>query len=150
VRIYVGAMVAMLAFAAFGCGSGSETTETALTKAQFIKRGDAICRAEQEEKEKAVADWYKANGEKALADLSVKELDEAYLSVVLPHIRHVSNRLAELNPPAGDVRASKVVQSLSRAVHVVGENPRLAIKGAPYTQADRLAQAYGFEACGLF
>lgn len=149
-RIYVGAMAAVLAIAAIGCGGGGDTTEVALTKAQFIKRGDAICKATQEKKEKAIAEWNEGNKGKTLADYSMKELEDLYLTLVLPHIKDASDRLAELNPPAGDAKAAKVVHSLGEAVEAVGKSPRLAIKSAPYAQADKLAQAYGFEACGLF
>ena len=149
-RIYAGVMAVAFAIAAIGCGSGGDTTEVALTKAQFIKRGDTICRAAQKKKERAAAAWLKGNKGKTQADFSMKELNDLYSTIILPHVQDASEGLAELNPPAGDEKAAKVVQSLNKAVEAVENDPQVAIKGAPYAQADRLAQAYGFEACGLF
>jgi hypothetical protein len=151
VRIYVGVIAAVLALGAIGCGSGGGgATEAALTKAQFIKRGDAICKREQEQKEEALARWRQGNKGKTLADFTLRELEGVYSTLILPHVKDASDRLAELKPPAGDEEAEKMVQSLNNAVDAVGKNPQLAIKGAPYAQADGLAQAYGFKACGLF
>jgi hypothetical protein len=152
VRIYIGGVAAVLAIAAIGCGSGGDTTEVALTKAQFIKRGDAICRAAQEKKTDAIQAWSlkPANKGKTLADWSTQELEDVYSSLALPPIKEASEELAALTPPAGDPKAEQVVKSLASAVEAVEEKPRRAIKEAPYSSADKLAQAYGFEACGSF
>jgi hypothetical protein len=148
VRIYVGATVAVLAIAAIGCGSGGDITEVELTKAQFIKRGDAICDAGKKKKEKAIASLNEEQQGKALADFTGKELEDLYSTIILPNIQSVANRLAELNPPDG--RAARMVRSLGEAVDAVRKDPSLALNGAPYAQAERMANAYGFEACNLF
>ena len=151
-KVQIGGAAAVLAIAAIGCGSGGDSTEAALTKAQFIKRGDAICTAAQAKKTKAVQAWGEkpANKGKTLADWSLKELSQVYSSVALPPIKEAADELAALSPPAGDAQAQKLVKALDSAVESVEEKPIRAIKDAPYASADRMAQAYGFKVCGLF
>jgi len=152
VRVRIGGVAAVLAIAAIGCGSGGDSTEAALTKVQFIKRGDAICRAAQEKKTNAIQAWKEepANKGKTLADWSARELGQVYLTVVLPPIREASDELAALSPPSGDAEAEKLVTSFAAAVRGVEEAPTRAVMETPYASADRLAQAYGFKACGRF
>jgi hypothetical protein len=153
VRIYISGAVAMLAIAAaIGCGSGDETTEVSLTKAQFVKQGDAICRSAQEKKTKAIQAWSMedANKGKDLGDWSEEELSQVYLDLALPPIKEASDQLGELPAPEGDAKAEKLVKALAEAVESVEEKPTRAISEAPYASADKLAQAYGFKTCGLF
>lgn len=151
-RFRTGVAAAVLAIMAIGCGSGGDSTEATLTKAQFIKHGDAICREAQEKKTKAINAWRHEGPStgKGLADLSLNELGQIYLTVMLPPVKEASDELAALTPPGGDPRARKFLGAFAAAVKSVEEKPSQAIKEAPYASADRLAQAYGFEACGLF
>jgi hypothetical protein len=147
-----GGLAALLVLAVVGCGGGCETTEAAMTKAQFIKRGDAICQAAQQKKEKAVVAMAKelATEGKGIEDLSHKELDHVYLSLVLPPIKQATIELDELNQPAKDTPAEELVDSLSSAVKSIEEDPRRAFEATPYLHSDKLAYAYGFKVCSEF
>ena len=151
-RIYLGAVALVLAIAVVGCGSGGDTTEVALTKAQFIKRGDAICRSHQAEREKAFAAWQKepANKGKQIEDWTKKELGQIYLTVMLPPVKDAWQELDELAGSTGDPKAENFVKSLEVAVKKVEEKPTRALKEIPYEDANKIAQEYGFKACGLF
>ena len=152
-RIFVGGVAALLAAAAIGCGSGGgDTTEVALTKAQFISRGDAICQAAQKKQTQAIDAWHKQTSgeEKSITDWTAEELGQIYLTVALPPIQEATDELSSLTPPAGDAKAEKVVSSMVSAVEAVEEQPLRAIKELPYQGADKLALAYGFKACGQF
>jgi hypothetical protein len=152
VRIYVGGIAVALAIAAIGCGSGGDTTQVALTRAQFIKRGDAVCRTAQKKKEKALAAFAKGVSKegKELGTLSAKELDKAYVTLALPPVKEASIELGELTAPAGDVSAEKLVDSLAMEVEEIEEVPRRAFEKVPYTHVDKLAYEYGFKVCRLF
>lgn len=138
--------------AVVGCASGGDSPEVALTKVQFIKRGDAICRAGQAKKEKAVGTLAQdlSKEGKELEDLSPTELDHVYVTLVLPPIKKASAELGELGLPTGDVQAEKLVASLAAAVKSIEEKPRRAFEETPYLHADELAYAYGFKACNEF
>jgi hypothetical protein len=145
-------MAVLLAIAGIGCGSGGDTTEAALTKAQFIKRGDAICHVAQEKKIKAAAYWLKKNkgNLKSRDEYSDEELSLVYLTVALPPVKEAAKELAALDAPSGDPKAEAVVKSLASAVEVLEDDPTIALDEAPYTRLDRLAAAYGFKSCSLF
>ncbi|HEU4705948.1 MAG TPA: hypothetical protein VFS64_02035 [Solirubrobacterales bacterium] len=150
-KIYFFGVAAVLAIAAIGCGSGGSSTESGLTKAQFIKRGDAICHTARRRKTEALKAWTEApaNKGKTFEDWSTAELEHVYLTVALPPVKQASQELADLTPPTGDVKAEEIVKSLAATVGALEENPRAALKGAPYYHTDKLAQAYGFKACGF-
>jgi len=152
VRFFFGGGLAVLiAIAAIGCGGG-DSTEEALTKAQFIKRGDEICQAAQTKKEKAIqglAEELSQEG-KELEDLGQAELNHVYSTLALPPVKKASIELDELGSPAEDGRAEKLVRSLAAAVKALEENPGLAFKEVPYVKWDKRAYDYGFRVCSLF
>lgn len=152
VRICVGGVVALLAVVAIGCGSGGSSTEVALTKAQFIKRGDAICEAAQEKRTKATSAWVKKISKegKEPEDFSHHELGQVYLTLAVPPVKGASAELGELGAPVGDAQAEKVMESLNGTVESIEEEPLRVFKEAPYEKADKLAAAYGFKSCNLF
>ncbi len=151
-RIYLGAMLVVCAIAVAGCGGGDDEATAALTKAQFIKQGDAICSDVQKKQQKAIQAWSDdpKNKGKSIGDLNKEELGQLYLDYALPPMKEAADKLAALSPPAKDEKAEKFVEALESAVERVEENPLLAIKAAPFRIADRRAQAYGFETCGIF
>jgi len=149
-RVCVGGLAVLFALVAIGCGGGGGTTEVALTKAQFIKRGDAVCREAQKPRTRAINAWFEENptarkGEEP----STKELGELYLAVQLPVVKEASDELAALDPPAGDIEAEKFVDLFSAAVRTIEEEPTRVFKKG-YRSADKVALAYGFEDCGRF
>jgi hypothetical protein len=151
VRIFYAGALSMLVIVALGCGSGG-STETALTKAQLLKRGDAVCHDGLAEKIKALAVWSKEEEKKGkrLEDWSKKQFGRIYLTVALPPIKETSAELAELVDSSQDPEAEKVATALSSAVKSIEEDPVQVIKELPYAGADKLAKSYGFKVCGLF
>lgn len=153
-RIFIGGVAVVLAIVASGCGGGggSDTAESAVTKAQFIKRGDEICRTAQESKEQGIVAWQEKSEKegKGLGDFSAKELGHVYLTVALPPVKKAADELAELTPPAGDAEAEELVESMASTVKAIEEEPTQGIEEGPYEAPDKLAQAYGFKVCGLF
>jgi hypothetical protein len=148
----LGTVAVVLAVAAGGCGSSGDTTEIALTKAQFIKRGDAICRSHQTERNKAFKAWREepANKGKKFEDWTKQELGQVYLTVMLPPVKDAWRELDELAESTGDPKAEKFVSSLESAVKKVEEKPTGALEEVPYEDANKIAQGYGFKACGFF
>lgn len=144
--------VVVLITVVIGCGTGSDTTEATLTKAQFIKRGDKICETAHQAKDKAIKTWMQEEVKKGktVEDFSEEELGEVYRALALPPIKDASSELAALPLPKGDVKAEKLVESLGSAVRKIAKNPTQALKGTPYADADRIAAAYGFKSCDKF
>lgn len=148
-RIFLGGVAAMLAIALIaGCGSGGDSTEAALTKAQFIKRGNAICRTALKQRTRAVNAWIQRKKEGGKTEeASVQELGHLYVTVALPPIKEASEELAELGLPARDLKAEKFVELFTAAIATIEEKPTLMFEHKPYRSADLLAKAYGLEDC---
>jgi hypothetical protein len=148
VRICTCLVGAMFVIAMVGCGGGSDTTET-LTKAQFIKQGDTICRSGQARKEKALHAWRREEAEKGdhFEQWSAKELGEVYLTVLLPPIKRVSKELTKLAEATPGAKGEEFAEALASAVGAIEEEPVQILRGTPYGKTDELAQEYGFKAC---
>lgn len=151
-KIYFGALAVVLAMTAVGCGSGGDTTEVVLTKAQFIKRGDAICRAHQAERTKEINAWLRnpSNRTKKIADYTPEERGEVYLTVALPPVREAWGELDELAESVSDEKAEKVVDALGSSVEAIEEEPARGLVPSSYKSSNEVAREYGFKDCGLF
>lgn len=121
-----------------GCGGGEEQ----LTKAQFLKRGDAICRqagAEQAER----ASHYK-KGQIAPGEF------EAVTAVFVPPMEKELRRLKALSPPQGD---DKEVRTILKGIEKGVKDAKFDYldlfveQTDPFAEANELARNYGFHAC---
>jgi hypothetical protein len=126
----------------FGCGNSSSEAAS-LTKAQFIKRGEAICNeAELEQLKGANAYASKHPG---------AEEEDLVVPVILPPIEKELEGLEALGVPKGDEEAvQKFLTSLEAAVKQSRESPGdlFAAETDPFTKPDKLAEEYGFDVCG--
>jgi hypothetical protein len=128
---------AALALAIAGCGGG----ESRLTKAQFIKQGEAICRQAAVEQAK-IASHYK--GEVVSGNF------EAVTAVFVPPMKKELRRLEALSPPQAD---EKEIGAILRAIESGVKDAKadyldLFVKETdPFIRANTLARKYGFKAC---
>jgi hypothetical protein len=121
-RWIVGIAVALLLLVVgVGCGGGSGDTTSDITKAQFVKKANAICaefskkRAAAAEKEfnSKLADAGKLNSE-------VKELGEKLLKdSLIPLVKEQQEELESLGAPAGD--EEKVEAMMANLGKAIGE-----------------------------
>ena len=161
------ALVALVAVVA-GCGGGGSSSDTtgggttsgenggstdssgaAPAKAAFIKEGDEICTADENELSDEIEAFAKENG----IDLSKEEITsdqeaELFQELVLPNIAKQGEELAALTPPEGDEEA---IEELTDTLASEVEEAE-AEGGGPGSDtlagATKLAKAYGFESCG--
>jgi hypothetical protein len=138
--------VTAFALAISGCGS-SNGGEAALTKAQLIEQGDAICAGAEEGQAKAAAKYSKEHPQ---APEERAEVEEAISIVTLPALHKSTEELEGLTPPAADEQdLALILASIRDATKKVEEDPTLVItgKGDPFGKANQLASEYGFEVC---
>lgn len=146
----VAALVALAALVA-GCGGGDDTTtdETVtLTKAEFIKQGDAICKEANEENEAEAEEFAEENGftlEKASKD----QLEEAVAEVLVPSLNQQMEELDALGAPEGDEdQVEEIIVSVEDAADEIEDDPGLVFEEATLDKPNKLAKAYGFKVCG--
>ncbi len=137
-----------------GCGGGDETTDGAtdesvtLTKEEFIKQGDAICKEAGDNSEKEAEEFAKENGF-TLEKANEEQLEEAVAEVLVSSLRQQAEGLEALGAPEGDEeQVEKIIVSLEGATDEIEDEPRLVFKEEVFDEPNELARDYGFKVCG--
>lgn len=139
-----------LALIGAGCGSGSSTESTSsLTKAEFVKQGNAICAKGSEEINEGFEEFVKENGlsKKKAPPKAVQE--EAVETVLIPKISKELESIRALGPP--DEEAEAVLDAAEEALEKGEEDPIQFVKEestGPFAKANKLAREYGLTKCG--
>jgi hypothetical protein len=144
-----GALAAALLAA--GCGdSSSEASPQSLTKAQFIKRGDAICQKNYNTRSAEELPYIK----KGADAFSKADLERLVLKITAPSYRHDVEgleALTERSAPEGDEeQLQELVDVFDATVTKIEKNPGITLGGAgpTFREIEKLTQEYGFEVCG--
>lgn len=143
------ALVALGVFAA-GCGGGDETTDetVALTKAEFIKQGDAICKKGNDQSEKEAEEFAEEN-DFTLEKASDEQLEEAVAEVLVPNLNQQAEELDALGAPEGDEeKVEEIIVSLEGAADEIEDDPKIVFDGEVLKEPSELAEDYGFKVCG--
>jgi hypothetical protein len=144
----IGVLAAVLTIGsvAMGCG-GSESSDTPpLTKAAFVKKGDAIC--------ENVPNRYQARlkalpkPQKSKSPKAAKE--EETLKAAVPPLRTASTEFEELSPPTGDEQqAEAIIAALEQGADGIEAKPGSELAGpkSPLAPFAKLTKEYGFKFC---
>ncbi|HEY6145623.1 MAG TPA: hypothetical protein VIV13_05070 [Solirubrobacterales bacterium] len=143
----VAALVAAVSLAMLGCGS--DDSAGSLTRAEYIKQGNAICKKGEEERLDKIG--------KALAKLdNSKELNNAakakfVRTVALPPYEKQTENLKELGLPDGEEEeAEAVVEAMEGAARKVEDEPVAALTtGVPFEEANKAATDFGLKSCAV-
>jgi hypothetical protein len=145
------AAAAVLVMLVAGCGGGDdETTDetVTLTKAEFIKQGDAICKKAGDQSEEEAEEFAEENGftlEKASKD----QLEEAVAEVLVSTLRQQADEISALGAPEGDEeQVEEIIVSLEGATDEVEDEPSLVFEEGAFDEPNELAKDYGFKVCG--
>jgi hypothetical protein len=143
VLVALGALVA-------GCGGGDETTDetVTLTKAEFIKQGDAICKDGNSQSEKEAEEFAEEN-DFELGKATEEQLEEAISEVLVSNLRRQIDELDALEAPEGDEdQVEEIIVSLEGAADEIAEDPAVAFGNEVLKEPSELAEDYGFKVCG--
>ena len=138
-------VVALLATgAAAGCGGDDEEP---LSKAEYIKQGDAICKKANAELEREAEEMFRDLGSNERP--SEEQLSTFVEDLIKPKIQGQVDDLRELSPPEGDEETvnaiyEKVEEGLSK---VEGDPQLLLSDDDPLQPATDAAADYGFKDC---
>ncbi|HET9153986.1 MAG TPA: hypothetical protein VFN85_07715 [Solirubrobacterales bacterium] len=148
------AAVAVLAILVAGCGGGSDSSSTeastsSLTKAEFVKEGNAICAKGSKEINEGFEQFVEENGlsKKKAPPKAVQE--EAVETVLIPRIRKEVESIRALGPP--DEEAEAVLDAAEAALEKGEEEPIQFLKEeseGPFAKANKLSREYGLVKCG--
>jgi hypothetical protein len=98
--LVLGVAIATLAVGCGGGGDGEATAAQMLTWPQFVKKANAICRAQKKGLSKEVAAWFTHDRKNHFPEESLNWRVAHY--VLLPAIEDQVVRIYALKPPAGD------------------------------------------------
>ena len=140
-----------------GCGSDSSSSASAtdeaaapLSKAQFVKQADEICKKGVKEKDEAVSVALKEQVEQSQGAPTEQDTVKLIEETVFPSYGKIVEQLSQLGAPKGDeAKVEKMTGEFDAALQALEANPAKANKNNPFASADKAAEAYGIEECRL-
>lgn len=145
------AVLMALAVIVVGCGGGGETTgitTVASSKAEVIKKGDAICKKANEQNEVEASNFAKAHDFDP-EGASKPQLEQLVEKVLVPSLNQQAEELGQLGAPEGDQeQIEAIIVALEAAAEEIEDEPSLAFEAKVLNKPSRLAAKYGFTVCG--
>ncbi|HSC21326.1 MAG TPA: hypothetical protein VLC07_06320 [Solirubrobacterales bacterium] len=140
-----------------GCGSDSGSNASAtdeaavpLSKAQFVKQAEEICKRGVKKKDEAVSAGLKELAATAQGAPTAQESAKLVEEAVLPSYSDTVDQLSQLGAPKADeAKLEKLIGEYEKALKTVEADPAQAAKSNPFASADEAAKAYGLEECRL-
>ena len=148
------AALAAFALVVAGCGDSDDSTTdstASLTKAAFIKQGNAICAAGNQEIEEGFEEFAEEKNLNQNKEPSKAELTEASETILIPAVSDQIDELRALGTPEGD--GGKADQLLTNAEEVLEEGEEdpvsLTEEGSGgFTEVNKESREYGLTVCG--
>jgi hypothetical protein len=150
----IGGLVAVALFVA-GCGSSDDdaTDSASLTKAEFVKQGNAICAAGNKEIDAEFEKFAEENGLSENKPPSDAQVEEAAEEFVIPSISNQVDEVAALGAPEGEEEAFETfIENAEAEVERIEDDPSLfASEGDEpevFEDVNKEARALGLTVCG--
>lgn len=141
------AAVAALALIAAGCGDSGDDTTAALTKAQFLKQGNAICTAGNEEINSEFEKFAEENNLSEDKEPTEAQFEEAAEEFLLPSISRQIDEVRALGAPEGEEEAvSTFLENAEAEVEAIEDDPSLLSEDS-FVDVNKEARALGLTAC---
>jgi hypothetical protein len=124
--------------------SGQKASGAPLTKAEFITQGDLICGEIPKEYEKTRQELLKGPEKTKATPAKINEV------AAIPPISVAIVKFEELNPPKGEEdEAEAIIDALAAAGEGLEKEPGAPLVGpeSPYSEFQKLTNAYGFKFC---
>ena len=144
------AALTVLAALVAGCGGGGDSTSS-LTKAEFVKQGNAICAKGNEEIEEGFEKFVKENNINPKKKPTKAQQTEATEQVLLPTVRKQIDGIRALGLPSeGEEEADAVLKAAEKGLEEAEEDPSSAAteNGNQFAEANKLAREFGLAKCG--
>ena len=149
------AAVAAIGMIAAGCGGGgsdaSSETSATIGKAEFLKKGNAICAKGNEEIDEAFESFAKKNNlseKKAPSGAELKDFSEETL---VPTAHRQLKEIQALGLPKGAEQEAKAVfAAVEEALGELEADPSVLTKEGqdPFAKANKLSRELGLTKCG--
>ncbi len=142
----------VVGFCVAGCGSSSDSTSTettaAISKAEFVARGNAVCAKGEKAQEAEINAYVKKRG---LENKRPSKAQEAELveTVLLPNIQSQIDGVKALGAPSGEEQqVSSALELSQQTLEKIEANPELAFgKKDIFAAAGKQLHALGLKEC---
>ena len=136
------AACALLATGLLASGCGGDDDE--LTKAEFLKQGNAICANGNKEIDAAADKAFSSNQRPSNAE--VKKFAE---DTLIPSVEGQIDDLRDLTPPSADEdQVNAILDEDDTALDETKADPTIVASGQdPFKKANQLAKSYGLTEC---
>jgi nitrous oxide reductase accessory protein NosL len=147
------ALSAVALFAA-GCGSsddGTTDSTASLTKAEFVKQGNAICKAGNEEVNSEFEKFAEEHNISENKPPTKAQLEEAAEEFLVPSVSRQVEEVADLGAPEGEEEAFEMfIEDAEGRVEEAETDPSLMVSEDedPFEEVKKEATALGLAACG--
>jgi hypothetical protein len=127
-------------------GAGSSAGMVSITKAEFVKRGNAICQRAVEEQEATVAAAERRLGRGRTVSNAQRE--RLLITLTPRFFERRTEELAKLPAPAGsEAQVRAIVVGYEAGVTEIEARPVTVVRGAPFLKGRRAAGRYGLSKC---
>jgi hypothetical protein len=135
------AFIALAASWVAGCGGGNDET---LTKAEYVRQGNAICGKWQQ----ARGDMFQSINQELKPPVTQKKKEDVILQLLAPY-GTATEGLAELPLPDGaEKEAEAVVTAMEDGLAQAKANPGTLISSnVPFAKSNELAEDFGLTEC---
>ncbi len=135
-----------------GCGSSSDSTSTettaAISKAEFVAKGNAVCVKGEKAQEAEINAYVKKNGLENRQPTKAQNV-EIVETILAPNIQSQIDGVKALGAPSGEEQQVNSALELSQqTLEKIEANPELAFgKQDPFTAAGKQLHALGLKEC---
>lgn len=159
IALLAGVLAAVLILVGCGGGGSDDSTSTssdsstaALSKAEFIKKADAICTAGGKRTQEEFAAYTKEKKLTGKQEPTPAQLTEVSDEIQVPALKRQAEEIRALGAPTGEEdQVNKLVDAIDEGIeNVEAADPKeaLASLSTLFAEADKLAAAYGLKVCG--
>lgn len=135
-----------LVLVAAGCGSSSKSTTPKLTKAEFLAKGNAICKKGNDQINAAANKAFPKSKGKPSRTQMIKFATDT----LIPSVQSQINGVKALGAPKGDeAKVNAIITTAQAALDRGKKDPAVFIsnKSDPFAAANKLGKAYGLTVC---
>lgn len=146
------AAVAALVLTTAGCGGGSgdDSAASSPSKAEFIKKADAICSQAAKQTAAEFAAYAKKNQLSEGQKLKPSQYAEIGETILIPALKRQIAEIEALGAPEGDEDViTSFIAAVNEAIQKAEAEPKAAQSPEKLlAKADKLVANYGFKVCG--
>jgi hypothetical protein len=144
------AVIVVIALIATGCGAGGSSTTASISKAQFVKQGNAICTAGNKRVQGEFESFANKSGLKQGEEPSQAEDKKIAETILLPSVSREVEEIKALGLPEEEAEgAEAVIESAEESIAAGEEDPAaLVTSEKTFAKTNELAHEYGLTVCG--